>query len=366
MSRRASRQSTLRRTAAVLPLRSRALAGTLVLAYVSGLAAPQAAWAQVAPEAPSSDASREPEAAEKFREGRLLLDQGRFEEACQRFEASLSLASSPATLLNLGNCYEQYRQPPDLLRARAAFERALAEAEGEEDLERRQAWSTAARERLEAVTARLPKLTLRPSPTPGVRVLVDGQPATEMNAPLLLNPGDHRIEAHAPGKVPFAEQVTLASGQNRELTLPALADAPVPGPIPAPARVELMPPADEPLDESRFGVLPWALMGGGGAMILGALIPGLMAKSKMEELDRQCSGTTDDQGRRICDPALKSKNDSALTLATVADVLWISGAVVAGVGVTLYVLDDGDGETATTLDAGCFEGGCGVSARGQF
>jgi len=50
----------------------------------------------------------------------------------------------------------------------------------------------------------------------------------------------------------------------------------------------------------------------------------------------------------------------------VTDVLWISGAIAAGVGVTLFILSDDHTESGTALQTGCFAGGCGSRASGRF
>jgi hypothetical protein len=341
-------------------------AGAALAVALAGWPLQARAQAAPPPAAPEDAQSRDAQAEAKFREGRALLDQGRFQEACQKFEESLNIASSPGTLLNLGNCYEQ---PGDLLRALAAFQRALAEAPKETDPDRRQAWTDAAKERLEAVSERVPQLTVHPSPTPGVRVRVDGQLLQDLGVPLRLNPGRHRIDASADQKLPFVQELTLAASQKVDVTLPALDDLPS-GASSAPPPYS-PPPADAPPaaveGESRFGIWPYALMGGGAAVFATGLVTGLIARSKANELDAECTDMRDSEGRRICaDPGLRDTRDSAESLATVTDVLWISGLVVAGVGVTLFVLDSDTESTAPALEAGCFWGGCGLRASGQF
>ena len=80
-----------------------------------------------------------------------------------------------------------------------------------------------------------------------------------------------------------------------------------------------------------------------------------MAASKADQLDRECDGDA-------CPPSLEDVRDSGQTLATATDILWISGALAAGAGVTLFLLDDGDSE-APAVEAGCFAASCGVPSR---
>jgi hypothetical protein len=347
---------------------SRAVSCCAALAFAGALIAESPARAQAQPSAvaaPADAQARDAQAEAKFREGRSLLDQGRFQEACQKFEESLSLATSPGTLLNLGNCYEQ---PGDLLRALTAFQRALAEAPKETDPDRRQAWTEAARERLEAVSERVPQLTVHPSPTAGVRVRVDGQALQNLGVPLRLNPGKHRIDASAEQKLPFVQEISLVAGQKVDLTIPTLDDLPS-GASSAPPPYS-PPPMDAPAENmggSRFGVWPYALMGGGAAVFATGMVTGLIANSKANDLDDQCTDMVDADGRRICQPGLQDTRDSAETLATVTDVLWISGLVIAGAGVTLFILNEPEAESAApSVAAGCFAGGCGLRASGRF
>ena len=61
-----------------------------------------------------------------------------------------------------------------------------------------------------------------------------------------------------------------------------------------------------------------------------------------------------------------SKASSAESLALATDILWITGAIAAGVGVTLFILDDGATESGTAVQTGCFDAGCGILASGRF
>src|SRR6185295_9858187 len=94
------------------------LSATLLLA--------QPGWARAQEPAGASAGSNAERADAAFNEGRDLFDQGRFREACEKFEVSLQLDPSPGTLLNLGNCYEPHG---DLVRALSTFERAFSDAQ---------------------------------------------------------------------------------------------------------------------------------------------------------------------------------------------------------------------------------------------
>ena len=111
--------------------------------------------------------------------------------------------------------------------------------------------------------------------------------------------------------------------------------------------------------QRRFGIWPYVAGGTGAALIGTSVVTGLMATSKANQLKKECDGS------KACDPSLKSVKDSAGSLAVATDVLWISGAVILGAGVTLFVLDHRKGESAS-VQAGCFDAGCGLLANGSF
>jgi hypothetical protein len=89
------------------------------------------------------------------------------------------------------------------------------------------------------------------------------------------------------------------------------------------------------------------------------VITGLTARSRSDRLDRECGG-------RNCDPSLASLQDSAQAFALATDVLWIGGAIAAGAGITLFVLDDGSEAGDSRVHASCDATGCSLHAAGRF
>ena len=66
------------------------------------------------------------------------------------------------------------------------------------------------------------------------------------------------------------------------------------------------------------------------------------------------------------DPELRDAQSRGAMLATVTDVLWITGAVAIAAGVTLvFVLQDDSGSEASAGMA-CTPDGCFGSVRGTF
>lgn len=91
--------------------------------------APPSRQAQPAPASPSDTAR----ADELFREGRTLMEQGRYTEACEAFAESMSYERALGTLLNLATCVERsgdtqracslFAQARDLARDKGSVER---------------------------------------------------------------------------------------------------------------------------------------------------------------------------------------------------------------------------------------------------
>lgn len=305
-----------------------------------------------------------------FREGRALLGQGRVDEACERFRAALDLRRSPGTLLNVGKCLESQGQ---LLGARKAFEETAALASAEPDKAKAEVWADASRQELEALTPRLPHLIIRaPAQAPaetGLLVQLDGAPFRAFGDRQPLDPGSHRVVASAPGKLDFTRELTLAEGQSLELEIPAL--EPVPSAEAAAAPIVAAPPAsvgDAPgataaetssaADASGSRVLPWTLVGVGGAVLAGGIVTGLVAAHRASDLEDDCPN-------HVCEDDL-SQVDAAQNTAVVADILMGTGLVLAGAGVTWLILTKDDDASATSFSAACHLDGCGATLRGRF
>jgi len=102
---------------------------------------------------------------------------------------------------------------------------------------------------------------------------------------------------------------------------------------PAPALVAEQSPTIK--REQSSSIVPYILMGVGGAMVVGGVVVGVMAMGKHSELEEKC--VTDP-----CDASLKSLADDGKTLNVVADVLLFGGIAAAATGGVLWFLDSSD------------------------
>jgi hypothetical protein len=146
-----------------------------------------------------------------------------------------------------------------------AFQRAVADATTE----------------VEAVRARVARLELRlpADAPPGSEVTLDDRPvpAALLGVPKPVNPGTHRLSARAPGRAPYASQITLAEG-GRETVQISLEAAVAPSRPAAPAATA----------RHRTSPLTFVLLGGGGLAIVAGTATGIAALSHKSSLDAAC------------------------------------------------------------------------------
>lgn len=88
-------------------------------------------------------------------------------------------------------------------------------------------------------------------------------------------------------------------------------------------------------DQRARKLLPWALVVTGGALLGGALATGIIAVDARDELDSECDGNR-------CAPRLGGVRDRVETYAMLTDLLWVTGSLALGGGITWLLLDDGE------------------------
>jgi len=166
-----------------------------------------------------------------FREGVALNEQGKFSEACDKFEASLKLNSQAVgALLNTASCEEKRGK---LASAAARYQQArdIARDAQQEGVVQN------AEKKLREIQALLPHITVTISQRlPGMKLLVDdkGIPIDDKSIPvdgvglrdLAIDPGGHEIIVSAPGRLPFNYKFSIVQSESKTIAIPVLA-APV-------------------------------------------------------------------------------------------------------------------------------------------
>ena len=255
-----------------------------------------------------------------FEEGRALLAGGKPAEACPRFERAQKLDPSGGTLLNLALCHEQEGK---LASAWAEFNEALSIAVRDGRRDR----ASAAEEHLESLRARLSRVRVSVSAaarTPGLRVSLDGRelPSEAIDVGVPVDPGEHVVEATAPGRAPFRSTVrAMGPGELPVLVTPLEADRGAP------------PTAPPPATRGGASTRTWVL--GGVVVVAGGLAGGaaiLARQARSDALD----ACPDKMG---CDASAVDRNRTAVRLADAATVLTSLAAVSAG-ALVWSILDD--------------------------
>jgi hypothetical protein len=168
------------------------------------------------------------------------------------------------------------------------------------------------------------------------------------------DPGDHVIEASAPGFFKATRRLTLSAGEKQEVALklkpdpdaviapppapqtPESTSSPGPSPSPnaspvAPKSTQAPPPVETPPNHTASAIF---LITGGAAAAAGGVF-GYLALNGKHSLDNECPNNA-------CPTTSKSKLDTATRNATVSTVLVGVGAASLALG-TIFYFTEGSG-----------------------
>jgi len=284
-------------------------------------------WAPIAHAAGADDKAA---AQAMFDDGRRLMDQGKYAEACPKLEASNRLDPGAGTMLNLAACYEKNGQTAS---AWVTYTDAATASR-----ERHPDWAQRADARVKALYPTLSHLTIDvPNAPSGVAVTRDGKPldAGSFGAAMPVDPGHHVIDATAPNKKAFHQEVEVPAKAGQASVTVKLEDAPVAQNGNNPVVVTPITPTT-PEDTNRgagMRIAGLATLGVGAAGIVVGAIFGGLAIGKKNEAAPNC---TSDFSR--CNTTGKASVDDALTFGTVSTVGFIAGGVLAAAGITIFLL----------------------------
>jgi len=281
------------------------------------------------------------EAESLFRDGKLLLKEGKIAAACDKFEASERLDPGVGTELNLADCREQNGQ---LATAWAMYRKAAANAKHAGNDAKREAL---ARNRAAALEPRLSYLNIIVTEdvrVDGLTITRDGTEVDDVlwNQRVAIDQGEYTIEAKAPKRVPWRSRVVIREeGVRKSVEVPELEKK---GKKPAAEEAEAEPQSKPPAahDEPERAPSKWTgrrklAIASGVLAIAGAAAGGALgahAFSLEDESDKLCPkiACTDMKGLSL--------NSDARAFALYADisygvaglaavgavVLWLTGA----------------------------------------
>lgn len=314
----------------------------------------------------SARAQTDPVAASSlFSEGRKLTAQKKYAEACPKFEESQRLDPGIGTQFNLADCWENVGRTAS---AWALFldVAAAAKTAGQRDRER------VARTRAEKLAPHLSRLTVTVNADhPGLSITRDGVAIGKAtwNTPVPIDPGEHRIEAAAPGHETWNQTIDVApDGASASLTVPALKAAPSAAPP-----VTAAPPSPEP-DRGAADTagrpqrtLGFVVGGVGVAGLVAGSVFGLRASSKNDDAKSICARTPS-----ACPESEQQKHselvDDAKSARTLSIIGFAAGGAALGAGIVLVLTapDSSPRAARVRITPLLGQGSAGASLTGRF
>lgn len=263
--------------------------------------------------------------------GRQLIAEGKWAEACPKFDAVLATTVTAKVLISVGDCRAHEGK---LTAAYAAYDRARIVNPATQPAERRVELDALIQRQLKDLLPRLPKLQVAVEKAlPGLVVRRDGdvvQPGA-FGVDLPVDPGAHEVTAEAPGFLPQKYAVSLKEGEKQTV------------------RVVLTAPPESVA--SRYA---GAIVAGSVAVVLGGVTAGLGAwtVSTHHDIVTRCA-----EGEQAC----KDEAAALQSRGTVTNVfLGLAGAAAVTAGVLVLV------ERSKTPKVEVAVSGTGVFVRGRW
>jgi len=275
-----------------------------------------------------ANADNKEKADQLFKQGKKLMDQKRYADACASFEKSNKLDPGIGTQLNIAKCYQEWGK---LGRAYLAYQ--VAEKQAQEQNDKRVPQIHEFVVQLEPdvphLTIHLPK-DVKPE---SVKATLDSEPLAAFDTPIVVDPGPHMIEYYVSGSSKKLNQVVpVERGTKQEVTLEMEKPKPIEGNTAPVKPVEPEPEAPAPGRNQRIAGI--AVGAGGIVAITISTIMTVSAKGRYNDaLTMYCEGMTNG-----CNQMGLDETHAARTTANQATVVFLLGTAMVGGGVALYLL----------------------------
>lgn len=271
-----------------------------------------------------------------FQDGKRLMAEGKYSEACPKLDESNKIDPGAGTLTALALCH---RGEGKTATAWSEFKEviSLARRDGRKDREQ------VAEENINELEPKLSRLTLvldRSIPMQGLEIKLDAAkiPLAMTGSPFPADPGVHKLTVSAAGYKSRETVVEIgADHDEKKVTIAPLEkeDAPAQKPVSAaaaPATAETTRTVNPTLRTTSY------ILGGAGIVGLGVgVVTGIIASSKHN--DANCNGD-------VCPNAdATDKENSARAIANVSTVGFIAGGVLLAGGVVLYLFSSSSPKT---------------------
>lgn len=302
------------------------------------------------------------QAEQMFRDGKRLMQEQKYAEACAAFEASQKLDPLPTTLLNLADCREKNGQYAS---AWGLFLEAERQTRGDSS---QRAFAKTAKERAAKLEPRLSYLIINvpdESQVDGLTISRNGEPVEPLtwNRALPIDGGEYVIEGKAPGHEPWSTKVTVGAEKDKESV-----DVPRFKALPAPVLPE---PdgggsgdggGDDPADVIRVDE---GGMSGKRKAAIGLGVGGVVAFGVAGFFELGARGTYDDALAAMDQTERDRLYDDAVSKRKLAIGVGAAGGVLVAGAVFLWVTGGASGdeqdETAFRITPSFGDDGVGVS-----
>ena len=277
-------------------------------------------------------AQEDDEARVHFRLGRAYYDSGRFEEAAREFQQAYDLSQRATLLYNVFIAWRDAGQLGPAIEALELYLARVPDAPERDNLEARLASMRRLHQQQAAArTASQTRETGTQGTTTTTTTTTTGATSTETTP---------------------AETTGTTGGTSEPDT----------GDDTRPAPPDLRPAGGG--DGGGAALVPWIVIGVGGAVVIAGAVTGAMALSAESELEEMCPMD------ECPDDDFVDTRDSGQTLATVTDILLVTGVLAVGAGVALlFLLDDSspvESYPDASASAACTPDGCALTFRSSF
>ena len=281
-----------------------------------------------------------------FKQGKKLMGEKRYADACEAFEKSYKLDPGLGTQLNIAKCYEDWGKIGRAYLAYQAAEKAANEAKDPR--------TPKIRDLVAGLEPEVPHLTIKlPKDAPAdLKVTLDSRAVETLNEPFVVDPGPHTIEWTFRGAAKKRSKiVAIDRGGESEVSLdvsPAKGGGGE-GEIgggggDGDMQVDTQPEPARSRAPGRTQRMLGIALGGAGVVAIGvSSYLTLSARSDYNSaLDTYCNGMKDN-----CDMTGLEITRDARSTANKATIVFLVGAAMVGGGAALYFLAPKATETQT-------------------
>jgi hypothetical protein len=284
-----------------------------------------------------------------------LLSKGLNKEAIDLFVRADDSFHSPVFIVYIAEAQEKLGQ---LVQARARLQSVIDEKLAEYAPDSFREAQSQAKQRAEALDARIPKATIVTTGdgAASVTIELDGRAlgADELGSAVGVNPGKHSVKAMVNGEVVDDKTFELAEGASETIEL-VVSGGPTPEPEPGGGDT-----GGEGGSEINW-LYPGIAFGVGGAGLIMGIVTGALFLGKAGDLKDSCKNDGDGDDNN-CSAEPSSEGDDVKLLGNLSTAGFVIAGVGIAAGIVLVFVPLGDEPTSAQLRVGP----TGMSLSGRF